>query len=472
MTTARQAARLAAAAVLIAAVVGLVTPAPASRADAAPSARKRERKRPNHRASCASVRVTGTRFGSRVQRTLQTRAGRPRRCGAVSAMSRYEGGHDPSESSRLMSAAGRSRREHSAAHPAISQAGSRRSRLAVRLAAAALGLLASPALAAAALVVATEAPKRATLESKIVIVGDDGRSKRTLVPGGGAFLSRTASISPDGATFAVTVFDARTSKYSVELRSIGTGALVHAPAVGCQEVHWAPDSAKLSCVDADDTGDHLRLIDAASGVVTTLASGFFDRQVSFSPDSEHLAYVEKQESSTVRVAGALKRIELATQAITTVRPGNWTAPVWGPIAIAFSNVISGPRSDIVRNIGVVQPDGTGFRQITRLRPTVELFGFRPVAWSADGTRLLGGGVGSDGWYFSEAYAIDVVRGGARWIAPGVTPSGLSPDGRYVIGHVYSSDRMLRYGIQVVRVPWGGGPKRVLLNHAFSPSLGG
>ena len=66
-------------------------------------------------------------------------------------------------------------------------------------------------------------------------------------------------------------------------------------AIECLSVHWSPDSTKLACVDREIGDRHpgrLLVIDAASGAETTLATGYFDSRVSFSPDSARLAYVQ------------------------------------------------------------------------------------------------------------------------------------------------------------------------------------
>jgi hypothetical protein len=109
-----------------------------------------------------------------------------------------------------------------------------------------------------------------------------------------------------------------------------------------------------------------------------------------------------------------------------------------------------PRYDVL-NVALIQPDGTGFRQIRR---------------------LLGGVVGQDAWTARESYAIDPVRGGFRLIAHRVMPSALSRDGRYVIGQTGDPECCGYKYSNVVRVPWAGGKKRVLLRHAMLASFSG
>jgi hypothetical protein len=182
-----------------------------------------------------------------------------------------------------------------------------------------------------------------------------------------------------------------------------------------------------------------------------------------------------QQDSTAGLAGKLKVIDLATHSVTTLR-GAAANPSWGPTEIAFS--VFGSRAHLgrynfdVSNVAVIRPDGSGFRQLTHLRPIIYRFGVFPVAWSTDGTRLLGGIYGLDAWTTRESYAIDPVHGGFRLIAHRVMPSALSRDGRYVIGQTGDPECCGFKYSNIVRVPWSGGRKRVLLSHAMVASFNG
>ena len=352
-----------------------------------------------------------------------------------------------------------------------------------------LGLLgaALAAVATAALVTASEAAPVAvapatvsltasrfgkgfaeTRPAKIVVANANGSGSRILTRGWASF------VSPDGSQ--VAVMDGNRTNLRLELYASSGGAPTRAIRINCGRIVWSPDSTKLACVDytgaAAGKPSQLRLIDAASGARTTLATGFFDRQVSFSPDSGSLAYVQKPtDDPYFNARSTLKVVDLAMRAVRTIRNGLVASPGWGPTEIAFATLKPRGRN-FTFDTAVVKPDGSGFRRLTRFRPTAELFGPYPVAWSADGRRLLAGMNGPDAWTARESYAIDPIRGGVRLIAHSVSPSALSRDGRFVIGQTGDSETTGNAGSNVVRVPWAGGRAQVLLRQAVLASFNG
>jgi hypothetical protein len=304
--------------------------------------------------------------------------------------------------------------------------------------------------------------------ARIVIARADGSGSRVLTTGWASY------VSPDGSRIAVVDSDVNWfTNQRLELYASAGGAPRRVIDLGCINAYWSPDSTKLACVELRQAGvpSRLVLIDAASGAKTTLATGFFDTQVGFSPDSTSLAYVQKPRDTYFSAGSALKVIDLATLAVSTVRGGGAASPTWGPTEIAFATLKPRGRN-FTLDTAVVKPDGSGYRTLTRFRPTMELYGPHPVAWSGDGRRLLAGMVGLDAWTFRESYAVDPACGGVRLIAHSVAPSVLSRDGRYVIGQTGDAETSGLYGSNVVRVPWGGGKRHVLLRHAVAASFNG
>jgi hypothetical protein len=304
--------------------------------------------------------------------------------------------------------------------------------------------------------------------AKIVVANANGSGGRVLTTAWFSF------VSPDGSH--VAVIDSDVNWYTnprLDLYASGGGAPERVIDVDCISVTWSPDSTKLACVEISATRkpSHLLLIDAASGAKRTLATGFFDSQISFAPDSTRLAYVQLPAQGYFSSRGKLKVIDLATRAATTVRGSAAASPAWGPAAIAFATLKPRGRN-YTFDVALIQPDGSGFRQITNFRPDTQLFGPVPVAWSTDGKRLLAGMTGLDAWVARESYAVDPIRGGVRLIAHSVSPAAISRDGRYVVGQTGDAESTGLANSNVVRVPWGGGAKRVLLRQAVEPSFNG
>jgi hypothetical protein len=73
---------------------------------------------------------------------------------------------------------------------------------------------------------------------------------------------------------------------------------------------------------------------------------------------------------------------------------------------------------------------------------------------------------------SLSFDIDAVNGGKRLIARGVEPQALTRDGRGVIGETGNPFCCGDDPVNVVRVPWRGGKRRILLHRAFSASFSG
>lgn len=325
------------------------------------------------------------------------------------------------------------------------------------LASALAALVLAPA--AAASLTATRGSDRVPSKHQIVISRDDGSGQRVLARGS------WSSVSPDDSRVAVVDFGnfGRAPKLSL-VPTTGHGGTLRIAADGVSRVVWSPDSSKLLGEDVE--GRRLLLIDAASGAVTTLATGYIYGE-SFSPDSTKVAYVMR--SGEVHLGGPLKVLDLATDATQTL-VDDAAKPIWGATGIVFSTVRPGRHADAL-NIASINEDGSGFRQLTRVKTGKTFFGLYPIAISAEGTRLVSGVSGADGEWLNT-WGVDLVHGGARLIAPRVEATAISRDGRYVIGQTGDIECCGFKYTDIVRIPWSGGGRRTLLRHAMSASFNG
>jgi WD40 repeat protein len=288
----------------------------------------------------------------------------------------------------------------------------------------------------------------------IVVARDDGSHTRVL--GKGDY----SAISPDGKLVAVLDFPGYTPSGDATFkvyRTSGRPPLVATPA-DFYTLTWAPDSRTL--VTTDGTASRLFTIDAATGAQTTVATGQVGR-ASFSPDSQRLAYATQ--------GGALKVVDLATHATTTLR-GHADSPVWGPKAIAFSTTHK-VHGQTIWNVATIRPDGSHFRQLTHVHPTQRYFGLTPAAWSANGRRLATATMAADGLWFNT-YVVDAVHGGARLLFRGLTNTTISRNGRWIIGQTGDPECCGFQYSDIARVPWRGGKKRTLIRHAMTVSSNG
>jgi WD40 repeat protein len=284
----------------------------------------------------------------------------------------------------------------------------------------------------------------------IYIARDDGSHKRLIGRGD------ASAISPNGKRVAVTDYPASypgSAKFKM-YRSSG-GAPLFTLTASLAVLTWAPNSRTLA---ASDENGRLVTINAATGARTTIA-GSSRGAPSFSPNSKRLAYATQGD--------VIKIVDLATHKATTLRT-HANAPVWGKHALAFATTHK-DHGQTIWDVATIRPNGTHFRQLTHVERTDVYFGLVPAAWSANGKRLATDTQGADG-YWNTTYVVDAVHGGARLLYHGnLQRTTISHDGRWIIGQTGDAECCGFQYTDVVRVPWDGGAKQVLVRHAMSVS---
>jgi hypothetical protein len=143
-------------------------------------------------------------------------------------------------------------------------------------------------------------------------------------------------------------------------------------------------------------------------------------------------------------------------------------PVWGAPGIAFVRLRKpGRRGDAWKqDIYVVDPATKIARRVTRTKVPFLLSGLDPVAWSADGTRLLAEFGGQDTSY---AQTVDPVTGAVGRVgrrSDGIVGYDLSADGTTILATTGGYDPGDPH--DVVTIPYAGGTPTVLVKSAFSP----
>lgn len=238
-------------------------------------------------------------------------------------------------------------------------------------------------------------------------------------------------------------------------------------------VAWSPDSRYLAVElqsngtndIADDSG--LDVIDTHTGVVTTIAHGEI-YGASFARDgSDKLVFgLSHSESFTSNVnlytsaadGAGLRRI---------TSDGHSLFPVWGPKYIAYDRERNRHLSPEYQ-IWLGTPTALRVRKLTHIAVGALLQGLVPLAFSADGRRLLAELEGED---TSNAYAVNAVTGGARAVTvhgQSAQAAGISSDGSTLLLDAASFEQPPSHG-QIVTVPFAGGHAKVLVAHGAEGS---
>jgi hypothetical protein len=136
-------------------------------------------------------------------------------------------------------------------------------------------------------------------------------------------------------------------------------------------------------------------------------------------------------------------------------------PVWGALGIVFDHLTPRTHAGLpsfpsyqlfLLHHGVV-------RQITHMNVFWLHAGLKPVAVSADGTKLAANMVGQD---TDQAWTVNVLTGRLRQLPPNLTADGISRDGRQVL--VESTYGWLDYQSRSVieTMPFSGGAATLLI----------
>ena len=304
---------------------------------------------------------------------------------------------------------------------------------------------------------------RGSANRSVYIADDDGTGARRLASGD------TPHISPDGQA-VIYVADSST----------GEPALNEVPAAGGAPKQllrpyqfgsfaWSADGRYVAVESYRlNRTPKLVLIDRSTGTTRTIASGTF-YGATFSPDSTMLLYSRTAQENALFPKSNLEIVPTAGGTPRVLfNDGRAQYPLWGPKQIVYdrwqrpARKQDGPKL----NLWLVNPDGSGRRQLTHDKVPFLLAGLTPTAWSADGTRLLTEFGGQDTAY---AVAVDPVTGKEKVIgkkSEGFLASALSKDGTTILG---SSGGFEWPGQpRVVTAPYTGGKTTTLIARGYSP----
>jgi hypothetical protein len=305
----------------------------------------------------------------------------------------------------------------------------------------------------------------------------DGSQKTSLGEG------FSPQISPNGQQVAVSLFGAGAGETGPALGSYSTvGAPVQSflslKGETAQPLSWSPDGRYLA-VDVQSTAlkrgaqlSGLGILDTQSSKLSVIAHGQL-YGASFAPNgSDEIVYgLARSQSLTARV-NIYRAKPDGSGAVALTRDGRSLFPLWGPGAIAYDRERLRRQDAPVYQIWMRSPQGRT-RRLTNVRVRSLVSGLIPVAFSADGTKLLAQFVGQD---TSEAWTVRVPSGRARRLTPKgarlpLQAAGLSTDGATVLVNEGGVDGPASEG-RVATLPFAGGRSTVLVARGSQASWNG
>jgi hypothetical protein len=315
----------------------------------------------------------------------------------------------------------------------------------------------------------------ATSTSKVWIATANGSDRKLLGPG------QQPLLSPDGQSVAASLF------------GVAPGSEEHGPALGVYPASGAPVADYLNLETATATplawsedsrylavqlqstqivdgrvASSLDVIDTQTQTVAQIAKGTI-YGASFAHDgSDQLVFgLSHSESFAGGVNLYVSEPDGAGLRRLT-NDGHSLNPVWGPRYIAYDRERTRKLSPEYQ-IWLASPsDGAPVRRVTHIPVNALAQGLVPLAFSADGNRLLAEFEGQDQ---SDAYAVNVISGRARDVTVRGRPVlgvGISSDGSTLLvdeNALFEPPSSAR----VATVPFGGGRSHVLIAHGSQAS---
>lgn len=306
----------------------------------------------------------------------------------------------------------------------------------------------------------------------------DGSHAVRLGPGSAPLLS------PDGLMVAASLFGTAEGLASgpelAVYSTVGAGAKDF-PGLGeasAEPLAWSPDSRYLA-IDVESGAIHnaaqlsaLEVLDLTTGALTTISHGQI-YGASFAPDgSDRLVYAKAPSRALKAPVNLFTAMPDGNSPSQLTSDGRSLYPLWGRRYLAYD------RERLRRNAAPVfqiwlRPTSLAgaIRRLSNLRVSQLVSGLIPIAFSADGSRLLSEFVGQD---TSEAWVIRTSTGAAKRLSShgrSVVAAGISADGSSVLIDEGSFEEAPSSG-RIASKPFAGGPAKVLVAHGSQASWNG
>jgi hypothetical protein len=284
-------------------------------------------------------------------------------------------------------------------------------------------------------------------------------------------------LSPDGELVAASLSDSGSGPALAVYSVAGAPARTYASlkSVSAQPLAWSPDSKYLAvslvstAVKNIAKGSSLAVIDLETGAMTTIAHGIAEG-ASFAPEgSDRLAYGLTGSYQLTAPVNIRISAPDGSGALTFTSDGRSLNPVWGSAGIAYDRERLRHLEAPIYQIWLAPSAGGGARQLTHVKANPLVEGLVPLAFSADGSRLLAELEGQD---TSAAWTVNVASGHARELRTHgrhtLQGAGISADGTTVLADEDGLQSPPSSG-RVVTIPFSGGATYVLVAHAGEAS---
>jgi WD40 repeat protein len=304
----------------------------------------------------------------------------------------------------------------------------------------------------------------------------DGSQKTRIGPGDSPL------VSPSGTQVAVGLFGTSPNETGPAIAIYSTtGAApltyLNLKTENATPLAWSPDGRYLA-ISVQSTAirggaklSGVAVVDLQANTLSVIAHGQ-PYGASFAPNgSDELVYGLSQSQTFTAPVNVFRSKADGTGTAALTHDGRSLFPVWGPGAIAYDRERLRRNDAPVYQIWLRSPTGARMRRLTDIRVRSLVSGLVPLAFSADGSRLLAQFGGQD---TSEAWTVRVPSGSARRLTvrgQSVQAAGLSSDGTTVLVNEGGFDGPASEG-RVATVPFAGGRSTVLVAHGSQASWNG
>jgi len=318
----------------------------------------------------------------------------------------------------------------------------------------------------------------ATSTPQVRLASANGSEPKSLGPGDQPLLS------PNGQSVAASLFGA-TPGLAGHGPSLGIYSASGAPVADYFDVEtaiatplaWSPDSRYLAVYrQSNETvdiaaGSGLDVLDTQTGAITPIAEGAI-YGASFARDgSDKIVFALSHSLSPAAPVNLYESEVDGTGVHRITSDGRSLNPLWGPRYIAYDRERMRHESPEYQ-IWLESPGGGApVRRVTHISVDPLAQGLIPLAFSANGDRLLAEFEGED---MSDAYAVSVASGHAREVTVHGHPvlgAGISSSGSKLLVDENALFQPPSNG-RVATIPFAGGHSHVLVVHGSQASWNG